>query len=460
MKRFFIIPALWMVTIGALSAHGIAADPAVLTLDRIITANEFDTAEFGPAVWLSDGSGYTSLEPAAEGKGRDLVQYDPATGRRAILIAAARLRPEGAGEPLAIADYAWSQDAATLLIFTNTRRVWRRNTRGDYWIFHRESGRLRKVGDAPEASLMFAKLDPAGQRVAYVSDHDIHVQDLADGKIVRLTTDGSASRINGTFDWVYEEEFSLRDGFRWSPDGASIAYWQIDTSEIKDYVLVNTTDALYPKLTTIRYPKVGQVNPSCRVGVVPSVGGDTRWVDVPGDPRDHYIARMEWAASSTDLVLQRLNRLQNTAEVLLADARSGKVRTSLVERDETWVDVVDDLHWIDDGRQFTWISERDGWRHLFRVPRDGGDLQLVTPGKFDVTDVVRVDGRTREVDFLASPDDPRSRYLYRVALDGSAPPRRLTPPDRAGTNEYQISPDGRWAFHTGRDRGACRWWIW
>ena len=393
--------------------------------------------------------GYTILEAAGDGHGRDLIRYDPVDGRREVLVAAAKLRPKAGAEPLSIEDYAWSEDGTKLLIFTNTRRVWRLNTRGDYWAFDLKDGRLRKLGgNVPEASLMFAKLSPDGKSTAYVQGNNIYVEDLADGTVTQLTSDGSPTRINGTFDWAYEEEFSLRDGFRWSPDGSSIAYWQIDTAGMRDYVLVNTTEDLYPRLTTIRYPKVGQVNPSSRVGVVSSRGGETRWMDVPGDPRDHYIARMDWAGDSNELAIQHLNRLQNRDEMMLADARTGRVRAVLEEADPTWVEVVDDLHWVDNGRRFTWISERDGWRHLYLAGRGAGGPRLATPGAFDVIDVVRVDEAAGEVDYIASPDDPKARYLFRGRLDGSGEPRRLTPREQPGTHSYQVSPDGKWAFHT------------
>jgi dipeptidyl-peptidase-4 len=157
---------------------------------------------------------------------------------------------------------------------------------------------------------------------------------------------------------------------------------------------------------------------------------------------------MDWAANSEELVLQRLNRLQNTDEVTLASAATGKARAVLTDHDAAWVDVVDDLHWLDGGRRFTWISERDGWRHLSTVPREGGEARTITTGPYDVIDVLRVDGSRNEVDFLASPGDPTRRYLFRTSLDGTGTTRRLTPADQAGTHEYQISPDGRWAFHT------------
>ena len=447
MKRLSAWHWAYLVLLIPVNAQAQAPDPAKLSLNRIINSGDFSTEGFGPARWLEDRSGYTTVENG-EG-GRDLVKYDPATGKREVLIASRELVPPGGStSPLGIDDYRWSNDGSSLLIFTNTRRVWRLNTRGDYWVFNLKTRQLTKIdGTAPEATLMFAKFSPDGQKVGYVRENNIYVQNLADGAISALTQDGSASLINGTFDWVYEEEFSIRDGFRWSPDSSSIAYWQLDTSGMQDYVLVNTTENLYPTLTQIRYPKVGQTNPACRIGVVAATGGNTTWMEVPGDTRNHYIPRMDWAGPY-ELVLQHLNRLQNTNEVMLADAKTGQVRTVLTDKDAAWVEVVDDLHWIHQGQEFTWVSERDGWRHLYIVARAGGEPQLVTPGNYDVMDVLRLDEKAKQVDFLASPDDPKCKYLFRKPLNSTENAVRLTPADQPGTHAYQISPDGRWAFHT------------
>lgn len=438
-----------LVVVFALVGAADEPDQSRLTVERIITNDDFQTEGFGPARWLDEGAGYSTVGKAAADKGREIVRYETATGTREVLVSAESLTPPGAEKPLDIDDYAWSDDGRKLLIFTNSQRVWRQNTRGDYWVLDLANKSLKRLGgDGPEATVMFAKFSPDATRVGYVRANDLYVEGLADGAITRLTSDGSARRSNGTSDWVYEEEFGLRDAFRWSPDGRSIAYWQIDDEGVQDYVLVNTTENLYPKSTSIPYPKVGQTNPACRVGVVAATGGETRWVELPGDSRDFYIPRMEWAGNSNELFLQRLNRLQNTNEVILADEATGKARVVFTDRDEAWVDVVDDLHWVDDGRQFTWISERDGWRHLLLVPRDGGEAKVVTIAPYDVLDVLRVDERRNEVDFLASPDDPTQRYLFRVKLDGSNQPERLTPLDQPGTHGYQVSPDGRWAIHT------------
>jgi len=228
------LPILVLVSLPLTAQEAVQEDSvesqalmADVTLDRLFGA-DFRGDFLGATRWLDGGSGYTTLE-AAEGGGRDIIQYGTRSGERMVLVPASTLIPAGAEEPLSIQSYEWSSDGSRLLIFTNTRRVWRNNTRGDYWVLDRNTGALTKLGnDAPEASLMFAKFDPAGNRVAYRQEFDIYVEDLRSGEIVRLTEDGSRTIINGTTDWVYEEEFGLRDGFIWSPDGRTIAFWQLD----------------------------------------------------------------------------------------------------------------------------------------------------------------------------------------------------------------------------------------
>ncbi len=440
-----------LVAVPAVSAIAEdASDPAILTLERIFSSEEFDSKGYGPIRWLKDGTGYTTLEDSdTEEEGKDIVRYGPATGNREILVPSTRLVPEGESAPLEIDDYKWSENGAKLLVFTNTERVWRDNTRGDYWVLDLATWDLRKLGgDADESTLMFAKFSPDGDRVAYVRERNIYAQNLKHFRTKRLTTDGSDTIINGTSDWLYEEEFSLRDGFRWSPDGRYIAYWQFDIEGVEEFKLINYTDSLYPKITTFPYPKVGQMNSACRVGVVRARGGTTRWFKVQGDPRNHYIPKMEWAANSKEVVIQHLNRLQNTNEVMLGQVRSGSVRTVMTERDETWVDMHDNLRWVSDGDSFTWTSERDGWRHIYLISRSGEETTLLTPGHFDVVDVKSVDEEGGWIFYIASPDNPTQRYLYRTPMDGSGRAERLTPADRPGTHSYQISTVSKWAIHT------------
>ena len=416
---------------------------------RLFDTSEYAVPRFGPARWLADGTAYTTVEHAAQGSDVwDTVRYDAATGARSILVAGARLTPPGRTSPLGINDYTWSADGRQLLLFTNTRRVWRQNTRGDYWVFDIARGTLRQVGkDAPESSLKFAKFSPDASRVAYVRGNNIYVERLEDGRVTPLTRDGSETTINGTSDWVYEEELGVRDGFRWSPDGKRIAYWQFDSTGVEVFTLINNTDTLYPVITRIPYPKAGTTNSAVRIGVVDADGGRTRWMKTPGDPRDTYLARLDWIDSQT-IAMQQLNRLQNQNDFLFGDASTGDVRRVFRDESKTWVEVMDEVPWIDKGRAFLWLSERDGWQHVYRVPREGGHGTLITKFDEDVTDYVGVDEAGGWLYFLASPNNATQRYLYRSRLDGSSTPERVTPAAAEGSHSYVADPTGRLAFHT------------
>ena len=451
-RRFLILSVALAMSIALvdISAPAQQSDPSLLSLERIFTSQEFTAESFGQARWVDGGAGYTKLEKPAAGGKSDIVRYETATGKRSVLVGADRLVPGGQTAQLDIEDYSWSADGKKLLIFTNSQRVWRQNTRGDFWVLELGSGKLTRLGGGGKAStLMFAKFSPDGSRVGYVRENNLYVEKLADGSITSLTADGSRTIINGTFDWVYEEELDLRDGWRWSPDGKAIAYWQLDAEGVRDFYLINDTDDLYPKIIPVQYPKAGTTNSAGRVGVVSADGGTTRWLEVPGDPRNNYIARMNWAASSSELVLQQLNRLQNTNRVFIGDARSGQVKNILTDRDDAWLDLQgDDIEWIEAGKRFIWVSEKDGWRHAYLVNRDDGSQKLITTEAFDVITVEGVDEAGGWLYYSASPENATQRYLYRTRLNGEGKADRLTPASQAGTHTYNVSPGARWAFHT------------
>ena len=425
---------------------------AYLTVERIFgEEREFKTEKWGPAYWLKDCSGYTTLEKSPDfddDEIRDLVRYDPATGQREIMIAAAKLVPSGRAKPLIIENYAISKDGTKMLIFANAIRVWREKTRGDYWLLDRASGDLSQLGgDVEPATMMFATFSPDDQSVAYVCEHNLFVQSLVDGKITQLTHDGHQHVINGTADWVNEEEFHLRHGFRWSPDSKMIAYWQFDTTGVKEFPMVNYIESAYPKIQNIAYPKVGEMNSACRIGVVSANGGETTWLRSNTDPRNHYIPRMEWSNDSRHVYFQQLNRLQNTNQVMSGDPVTGECEVIFTDTDEAWVDVMNEWLWIDGGDRFLWLSERDEWRHLYVVSVLDRSVTLLTPGEFDVINVAGVDEQNGWVYFTASPDQPTQRHLYRTSIDGSGDRIKINPLDQPGTHTYQCSEGCKWAFH-------------
>jgi dipeptidyl-peptidase-4 len=462
---YFTKPIKVMTFVFVLSAMALAAqaaeetqsDPSLLTVKRIFGDEEFESESFGPAVWLEDSGGYTTIEESLLcPDANEIVLYSLPSGRTEILVPADKLIPPGQEKPLVIDDYTWSKDGKKLLIFTNTKRVWRSNTRGDYWLYDVKAQSLKKIGaDADESMLMFAKLSPDGRLAGYVYKKNIYVQDLKNFHTKKLTRRRTDTIINGTSDWVYEEEFGLRDCFEFSDDSKFIAYWQFDTEGVEDFYLINYTDNLYPEITAFKYPKVGQKNSAVRVGVVNVNGGPTAWVDLGDDTRNNYVPRMEWIPKTNRLLIQRMNRLQNANDVIvvgiekgwLGEARLGPIRTLFTERDDAWVDVHDDIHWIEEGRFFTWTSDRDGYRHIYLISTRGGQDRLLTPGKFDVINVIGADEDNTWVYYIASPDSAAQRYLYRSPIDGSGTVERVTPADSPGTHSYQISKDCKWAIH-------------
>ena len=447
---------------GARCARADERESAAKLVARTMSNPEFRPKSFRGGEWLGNGDSYLAIEPSASGSGSDIVRYQTATGAREILVAASRLIPAGGKTPPPVESYTISPDGRQVLVFTNSKTVWRQNTRGDYWVLDLKSGALRKLGgDVPASSLMFAKFSPDNAKVGYVRGNNVYVEDLATGKITQLTRDGSETVINGTSDWVNEEEFGIRDGFEWSPDSGTIAFWQFNTSGVRNYTLIydlgeprgeivagipypNTGP--YPQTLQYPYPLVGTPNSAVRVGVATAAGGQVVWMQTAGDPHDFYIPQMGWA-DSAHVLLQHMNRLQNKNEFLLADAASGVARTAFVDEDRAWVDVNESVLWINHGREFLVLSERDGWRHLYRVARDSGNAELVTRGSFDVVALERVSPDEKWIYFIASPDNPTQRYLYRAPLDGSAVPERLTP-NHPGTHSYAISPNAEWAFHS------------
>jgi len=407
--------------------------------------------------WESGGDSYTILEPAADGKGTDIVAYETATGKRTVQVSAAQLTPAGAKAPIEIEEYSWSVDGKKLLVFTNSKKVWRENTRGDYWVFDMTGGAaggslMKLGGDAPESTLMFATFSPDGNRAAWVRGNNIYVEELATKKITQLTSDGSADIINGTSDWVNEEELFLRNCLRWSPDSQSIAYWQFDQSGVGEYTLMNDTDEEYPVTFKYKYPQAGTTNSAVRAGIVAAGGGATRWIKLQGDPRQNYIAQMDWAGSSDGLLLEYLNRAQNDNQFVWADARTGETRLITADTDKDWVDV-NSMDWVEKGtdagalKDALFLSERDGWRHAYRLDLKTGHARLMTNFEGDILDKSTVDQAGGWFYFLASPDDPVRQYLYRARLDGKGSAERVTPSDEPGMHYYDIASNGKWSVH-------------
>lgn len=406
-----------------------------------------------PVKWGKDGMSYYKV---ASG---EIVKYVLPQNSAMVLVNKEKLKPAGAEKPLAVRSFIFSENEQKILIYTNTKKVWRYDTRGDYWYYNVSSGTLKQLGKSlPASSMMFAKFSPDGNKVAYVSNYNLYVEDLTTNEIKQLTYDGNRKLINGTFDWVYEEEFSCRDGFRWSPDSRQIAYWQIDDKYTKDYLMVNNTDSIYPVAVPVEYPIAGELPSPYRIGVMDIATVKTKWMDIPTDAVwQTYVPRMGWAANSSELIIQHLNRKQNESKLMLCNAGTGVSSVIYTEKDSAWIDIPsakDDDHknsgwdWLSGGKEFLWASEKDGWRHLYRISRDGKKEILITTGSYDVMDLLRIDEKGGYVYFTASPANATQKYLYRAKLDGKGKAELLSPANQQGTHGYEISPNAQFAKHT------------
>ena len=421
------------------------------TIEDAVGGDFLNTKGAGSIDWLKDGERYSKIEASDNGDGtrKDVVAYRAKDNRREVLIPADKLVDPTSGTYISPEKVIWSADNSKALIFTNTKKVWRYNTRGDYWILDLKSGMFRQLGAGlPESSLMFAKFSPDASRVAYVSKNNIYVEDSSTGEINRVTTDGSDIIVNGTFDWVYEEEFGIRDGFRWSPSGNYIAYWQSDTDGTGWFDIINNVDSIYPSFNRFPYPKAGSTNSAVKVGYVPASGGETTWVNIPGDLRDNYIPRMDFIPGEDVLFIQQMNRSQNTNRVWIAEIGDPTPQNIFTDSDDAWLETNDNVMWLEGNKWFTWLSERNGWRHLYRVSRDGKSIEPITNGEFDFIANVGTDSGKGLVYFIASPDNFTQRYLYSASLNGNGTATRVSPAGQAVQHSYSMSPTGKLAVHT------------
>ncbi len=420
--------------IGLLLILAPQATAQELSVETIYGSDDLDARSYA-VEWMPDGRHFARLVPDEAGV-PEVWRIAAVSGDSVKLISAAELIPLAGSGPVRIESVRFSASGDRVLLFTDAERVWRDRTRGSYFVFDVPTRRLIPVGNAP-GDQMFAKFSPDADQVAFVRSGDLFVFDLAADVERRLTHDGSGTVVNGTTDWLYEEELGLRDAFRWSPDGHRIAYWRFDMRDVPIFELVDES-SLYPKRVRIRYPKAGQPNSQVRLATVDVETAQSTWINLEVSS-DGYLPWMEWAASSDEVMIQRLNRHQDRLDLLLADVHTGMTRLLFSEVSEAWLDVVMEVPWLAGGRQFLWCSDRDGFRHIYLYDRDGRLVRQVTRGNWDVTGLVGVDTVSSVLYFVAASESPMARSIQSADLDDPGQTRLLA--GGRGMRSASFSPD-------------------
>ena len=433
-----LLLALLVAPLAATAQQAADTTPARLTLESLFASPTFYGESFGGGRWAESGPELLYIDSDRATGTSSLIRLNLATDTRTTLIDGASLTKPDGGERLAIEDYAYSADGSKVLLYTDSERVWRLNTTGVYYSYDLATGAVTPIADRAAGLQMFAKYDPAAERVAFVRDRNLYVTDLATGRERALTTDGGPGAvINGTFDWVYEEEFGLRDGFQWSPDGRYIAFFQLDESATRDFQITDFTGDLYPQYQTFRYPKAGEANAEVRIGVVEVATGQIRWFDTDtwreGGDETEYLAGMGWTPvlpdGSRNVWMLRLNRNQNHVDLLYADPATGDIDTILEEENDSYIEVENGfsdtetgtITFLADGQHFVWRSTRDGFGHLYLYTLRGEFVRQLTSGDWDVTDFHGVDEAAGQIYVTGTLASPMERHLYRVPLTGGAP---------------------------------------
>ena len=465
-RAFFI--ALLFVASVPVAAQQPTVDADVLpSLEDIFASSQFYQKPFAGGRWAEDGPVIIYID-VADGA-THVVSYNLETDQRSILVDGSKLNAGDVERSIQIEGYEYSSDGNKMLLYTDSERVWRLNTKGYYYVYDLNTGDLQPLSDRDKGFQMFAKFSPDGKQVGFVRDRNLFLVDLSAMQERQLTHDGAEGTIiNGTSDWVYEEEFGLRDGWSWSPDSRYIAFIQMDETRTRAYELSDLR-GLYPEVQTFRYPKAGEANSEIHVGVIDVGSMETGFFDTgtwnAGGDSLEYIPQMGWTPEIEgfyNVWMFRMDRDQNDLDLLYGNPADLSVRIVLQEREKTWIDVetgfndlnVGNLTYLDDGRHFVWISERDGGRHLYLYQNNGTFVQRLTSGDWDVTDFYGVDEESGVVYFNGTLDGPQERHLYKTPLSVAmretnghfGMPEKIT--DRPGWHQIDMSRDHKFYIDT------------
>ncbi len=380
-----------------------------ITIDNIWTNGTYNTKDVPGFRFMNDGRHYTTLE------NNYILQYDCTTGLLTdTVLDISRLHFEN--EHKTVQGYSFSDDESQLLLTTELESIYRRSTKSWHYIYNLNTKQLASLNDSGKQ--MHATFSPDGQKIAYVLANNLYLKDLTNSKTLQITFDGKYnSIINGSCDWVYEEEFTFTKAFEWSPDNRYIAYYRFDESAVKEFTMTNYTGELYPEYETFKYPKVGMENSKVSIHIYDTHQKMEKTVDRTSEPNG-YIPRIKWSADPSMLCVFWMNRHQNHLEILLANAVTGKTTLLLNEDNKYYIDIDDNLIFLKGGKGFIRTSEQDGFNHIYHYDMDGNLKKQITSGEWEVTNFYGVDEKYQRIFYQTASVSPMEREIFSIAIDG------------------------------------------
>ncbi|CUS80437.1 dipeptidyl-peptidase-4 [Candidatus Kryptonium thompsonii] len=404
-----------------------------LTLEDIFKTFKFRTNTLIKQ-WLSDEDAYTTLKYDSLSRSMAIYKYDLKSGKEEKIVSYAELDSQIPNFSKNVSAYFFSPNKKFIL-FTGSLPARRLKTGGNFYLYDIQTKTLKQITNTEEPQAII-KFSPDSRFISFVRNNNIFVYEISTGNFKQLTFDGSETILNGLFDWVYEEEFSIIDGYEWSPDGRHIAFWRLDQSKVPVFKLIDY-EPTYLNVIDQRYPYAGYPNSTVKIGIVNVQTGDIKYIDF-GD-EDIYIPRVNWTRNPDILSYQKLNRLQNKLELIFYNIKTGEQKLILTEESNTWVDVHDYLTFLKDGRHFIWASERDGWLHLYLYRIDGKLINQITEGTFEIDQLCFVDEKNRKIYYTSTEVSPLERHLYVIDFKGLNKKKLSV---EAGWHNVDFSPSG------------------
>ncbi|MEX0684432.1 MAG: S9 family peptidase [Balneolales bacterium] len=427
--------SIFTVTILLLSSIQLFAQQNQLTFDHLFDGT-FTPQTVSSVNWMQDGEFYTSLARNEKEGTTELRKNSILDDSYTVMLSSDELIPEGWTNPIQIQNYSLSENEKQVLIETSIDYLFRRSTQSHFYVFNLETRNLSKLTEG-SAKQSYASFSPNGRHIAFFRENNLFYVDLNTGSEKQITFDGEINQIiNGAADWVYEEEFYMTQAFSWSPDGRRVAFHRFDERDVKEFV-VQQWNGDYPEELRFKYPKAGYRNSIVTIGVYDIETGETVWIDT-GEETDQYIPRINWTRDPDVLSIRRLNRLQNRQDLLLADVNNGKSRTIKTETSDSWISVNDDLTFLENGEQFIYVSEEDGYNHIYLYDMDGNLIRQVTSGPWEVASFHGYNEYTDTFYYTSTEKSPLERHFYLIHSEGTGKERISTV---NGWHTINMAPD-------------------